>query len=548
LFDDANLRRVLQNDVSLLVQMEYEPGWGCGEAVGTKQLQGANGMLLGGQFWENAADNKNHIMFFWKLLQEFPEASLPWSCNEEYDKVMRKLVIHWEGPLPTTPMPAMQGCSELDLGRRAGGESLTDTRRKCVINVSLDRAPYLAGARCKPHKIPKNKKCNQAGKVIGDLINLAKSKLPRNLTKLCAVVWDVTVLFNTSITPDHTDEWDADGPGDYIMNICMNGDGIFVFTMATAEEQPMMGVYVGANHYTVFGKDLRYAATHQVFRLEPKEEDLDLDVKKPRPSYRMVLTVRFGNPSKKNAERWEQFFRADFDAFNQNQEAEQVAIETALKLTEVMEENASLKEAKGRPKKAYAAHAKSKPSKPQATTKGGKSDPVKLSNSSDTDSDTDADPFTDATSTSDDTQRRTRFAHTGSKVKLFRGTNCNATAVTEIHYTFTPDEVLETGMVFRLRRKDDGVDFDYQVVRVGIIDLPVTTRHGRGVVKRLCHAAWLLKRNATVPGTKWGGHIVVIEAGWVLGLTKYVLPLFAKACHADLTAAADIWRDFLAAV
>ena len=102
------------------------------------------------------------------------------------------------------------------------------------------------------------------------MILLARSKLPVELKSIGLVVYDITVAVNGTNIPDHTDEVWWDGGGAFPMNICTHGDGLFAFNNERSDEVPLQAVYVGSNHYTIFGNALRYAATHQVLRMQDK--------------------------------------------------------------------------------------------------------------------------------------------------------------------------------------------------------------------------------------------------------------------------------------
>jgi hypothetical protein len=131
-----------------------------------------------------------------------------------------------------------------------------------------------------------------------DLVNSVRSWLPPDLQEFAKVVYDPTIIISGTITPDHVDEINWDGPGEVIVNLCLNGDGLLVFSSEANTDADFVGCYMPPNSWIAFTGQLRCAGTHQVLRLEPRPVMLDFSLKKPRPSDRIVLCFRFGEATK----------------------------------------------------------------------------------------------------------------------------------------------------------------------------------------------------------------------------------------------------------
>ena len=78
-----------------------------------------------------------------------------------------------------------------------------------------------------------------------------------------APLFDISVLYNTSITVDHTDVSTEDGPGHVLCLVNFNGDGMVIF-VGEEEESLFTMQYLGVNQWLVFTDDMRYGQTHQV--------------------------------------------------------------------------------------------------------------------------------------------------------------------------------------------------------------------------------------------------------------------------------------------
>jgi hypothetical protein len=125
-------------------------------------------------------------------------------------------------------------------------------------------------------------------------MNTVRSWLPPELEKYAEVAYDPTVIISGTITPDHVDEINGDGPGEVIVNLCLNGDGLLVFSSESKADADFVGCYMPPNAWIAFSGTLRVAATHQVLRMEKRPVKLDFNLKKPRASDRIVLCFRFG--------------------------------------------------------------------------------------------------------------------------------------------------------------------------------------------------------------------------------------------------------------
>ena len=102
-------------------------------------------------------------------------------------------------------------------------------------------------------------------KFLRAVIEQARAKLPTrpDFDPASAKLFDLTVLYSTTLTVDHVDMWDQDGPGHFIMSITINGDGVWMF-VGEDEDALFTGLYVGVNQWIAFTESLRYEQTHQV--------------------------------------------------------------------------------------------------------------------------------------------------------------------------------------------------------------------------------------------------------------------------------------------
>ena len=312
-------REKLKQDVGEMFQLRFGPDWGDGQASEVLALPegGVQGELHGGTFWKNKNERLGASRMLWKLCQQFPEAQMNWAHDPECSKYMKKLVFHGDiVGFTTTSLPRLQGRTEKDWSSLRGGPTLTEQRRKLVINIDRKHdGPYMHGNRSKAKKMTgKSETTCKEGAFFKCIIELVRAKLPPHLHKHTKLMYDISVLINGTLSPDHVDELDGDGVGHLIVNIYLWGDGLFIFTEESGNiDLPIMGTYVGPNHYTMFTGGLRYQATHQVLRWQSKPYPLDMLRKTPKEEWRMALTLRFGKSSAKDTDIYNKAFGIQFD-------------------------------------------------------------------------------------------------------------------------------------------------------------------------------------------------------------------------------------------
>jgi hypothetical protein len=244
-------------------------------------------------------------------------------------------------------MPSLQGVAEPDPASRTGGETLTDKRRKLVINLSPTHVPHLAGT-AKPKKLGGvGEKISLAYNMFKVFLDKAWSKMPEEWKRDGAVVYDFAILISTTCTFKHIDELPmpyteplpvpkqtilGDGGGIYVNNVCLAGDGVMAFEMEGDKTVPLFGVYVGANQYTIFGQDLKIEAQHQVLRFDHTTK-LSLKSKIPSQESRIVATVRYAPHTKKMQKRWEYHYGENYRQDREEQAKEMELVELKAQLT-----------------------------------------------------------------------------------------------------------------------------------------------------------------------------------------------------------------------
>ena len=532
-------------DIQEINLLSYPDTWGSSEAVHALNMdsRGAAGLLMGGQFWHTHNACRDHTKFFWNLMQSFPAAMGPWAHDPESAKYMRKLVIHLAGSrVKTLPLAKLQGQSEIDRSAHAGGPTLTEKRRKVVINVDKKFAtPYLAGAPQKPKQLAsKDNICDTVTK-LEDLILLARSKLPVELKSIGLVVYDITVAVNGTHIPDHTDEIWWDGGGACPMNICTHGDGLFAFNNERSDEVPLQAVYVGSNHYTVFGNALRYAATHQVLRMQDKPVALDMQLKRPAAEYRMVVTIRFGHPDKDGIAQWEELYKDHFDELAAKQWAEltreAAELELEVKNIEIATlKAAAAKTARSQPQRSPA-NIISKTSKRQRTNSKTtpkappkKQPPPKARTSPPTLVSDDSDP-----QEGDQFDTKSMYVYTGVAKRINLDSDEEAYTVQSLRLKRRDKPVVQMGTAFRLKSHTGTTA--YLIVRVGMVILP-----RKNSKLEQCYVAWLLDKQG--PARAWAKNVHPVEITWLLGRDGFVEPFCTQATPDALAAGEAAWEEY----
>jgi hypothetical protein len=296
-------RMEMVEDVRKMRLLSFDSRWGKDVAApaGNFPPTGIQGALWGGEFFSNQREASACTKFMWSLMKTHKEAMGNWGHDKEVKAYMQKMVIHVEagkgraGDISTVAQDCLQGRTERDFALLKGGKTLTDFRKRQILNVTSNRIPFLAGAKKKPLPLSSKSEAPETYDHMQHLLKLATSKLPPELKAKNYIVFDITIMASTANTPPHADEIpqikkniSGDGTGLYIMNLCVNADGLFVLQNShhavDKEKEPLMGVYVGFNHFTMFGEGSHLEATHQVLRLEiPKL--LKLSSSKPSPVF-----------------------------------------------------------------------------------------------------------------------------------------------------------------------------------------------------------------------------------------------------------------------
>lgn len=260
----------MSSNAAGMARLTFPEAYGFGEGVhaeGFDEKAFIKDELVGGSFWsgDSLVTTKTIAQELWTLAKTHPDAVKLWDHDGSYGPYMRKMLIHVEGT--TEAFPQLQGVSELDAAMWGeADQTLTQQRRGSVLVADLQYpVPFLAGAaqkdmprRCKGKEVITNK----LHTTITNVIQLARDKNPILVGK--KKIYDVSILFNSSLTPEHVDEPQWDGTGDVILNICAWGDGCFTLMDCENKSEHMVGMYMGTNDWVAFSGGLRYKCTHQV--------------------------------------------------------------------------------------------------------------------------------------------------------------------------------------------------------------------------------------------------------------------------------------------
>jgi hypothetical protein len=259
------------------------------------QSDDIGGTAYGGGIFTSQKDCKDLAMACWTLAKQWPTACGSFWDTDEANDYMSKMVVHLEGPgLTTLSLPRLTGSLEEDR------VSLEQKRRKNTLVIDK-KGVHLHGMK----STFKADHDNLDFAKWKSIVEMVRDKLPRKLRQYTNVVYDLTILFSGTVTPDHVDDPTGDGPGHLIVNLCLNGDGLLIFSSEADANADFVGCYMMANAWIAFTDELRYAATHQVLRLEQTPSKVDFNLKRPRVHDRIVLTVRFGKPTKANQQRYD---------------------------------------------------------------------------------------------------------------------------------------------------------------------------------------------------------------------------------------------------
>ena len=261
------------------------------EPIGEYTAIGGN--VYGGPIFSDPNICKEFSKECWEIAKTWPTAHTRFWHDQEANDYMTKMVLHLDGPgLRTTPFPRLVGTIEMDEDMQPihADKSKKVEKARQQNTVVIDKnGTRLRKTKSKTHK-------NKSFQKWKDLVDMVRQKLPSSLKRFTTVVYDLTILFSGTVTPDHIDEPEGDGPGHVIVNLCLNGDGILVFSSEADPNALFHGTYMMPNAWIAFTGNLRYAATHQVLRLESRPIKLDFKLRKPRAHDRIIVCIRFGNP------------------------------------------------------------------------------------------------------------------------------------------------------------------------------------------------------------------------------------------------------------
>jgi hypothetical protein len=258
--------------------------------------------IYGGRWFKDDKDCRDMARFLWNLGKTHENNRMAWSVDPDLDKYMCKLIIHFRTKqLNTKPFPRL--CTPYEEGERSVSGDVLQRQREA--KVIWCRAPGL--------KIPGQTTWADTSTEytkLHELVTVAKNKLPSELKKWTETLYDVSITYNSSLTPMHADDINLDGPGHVIQNICFNGDGVLLFAAEDNMNAEMEGCYFPLNSQLIFTNHLRYTNQHGLFRLEGKPVPLKWG-KNPRTGDRIFVTLRWGKCPDSWAGIYKQLFPTD---------------------------------------------------------------------------------------------------------------------------------------------------------------------------------------------------------------------------------------------
>jgi hypothetical protein len=141
------MRKHFQQRVATTRLLRFGDDWGCkNSSFAYDYPPGAvDGCLVGGEFYSAAKENTDMMDCVWSLMRKNPKAMGSWGHDKILDTYIKKMVVHLEGEHCPMSLPSLQGIAEKDPGRRKGGPTLTDERRKTVLVISNTHKTHLAG-------------------------------------------------------------------------------------------------------------------------------------------------------------------------------------------------------------------------------------------------------------------------------------------------------------------------------------------------------------------------------------------------------------------
>ena len=264
------------------------------------------GTVYGARIFSEKKKCKEWALACWKLASKWPTALLNFWHTGDANGHMFKIIVHLEGPsFSTIPLPKHAGTYENDKQGRVISEQelkkLEKDRKQRTLVFDSKHGSHLLKSKPKSRSVhAKDGAEDPEYQKWRDLCETVRKKLPAEAQKQAGEVYDITIIYSATITPDHIDEPDGDGPGHIIANLCLNGDGLLVFSSESNSTADFAGCYQPPNALVAFTDELRYEATHGVYRVDEKPMKLMFNLSKPRPTDRIVVCIRFG----KSPERW----------------------------------------------------------------------------------------------------------------------------------------------------------------------------------------------------------------------------------------------------
>jgi hypothetical protein len=563
-FTSSSERKKFQADVKNL-HMYSLPLAATGSAEVTNYpSSGVQGTLRGGLIYPSGDDRLHYMRnVVWEVAKQHPKAVNSWAHSAGYDSFMRKIIIHVEtATLTTTPLPRLEGRIENPRPKtvkQLQGRTLTEVRRQTVLVVTDDRDPYLAGDKKLPKKYTTNDDRDPFCTAITALIAVAKEKMDAAGLPT-TTLYDLSILFNTWITPDHADEYDGDGPGAYIMNLVLNGEGLFIMSNHTSRgKKPNMGLYVGPNYWTTFADDLRYAAVHQVLRFGDKPAALKFSNVNPSADTRIVVTMRFAKTTTAGELKFDKTFGASYAALEKEDKEEKAAAAAKLKKSTgkaTADGKATGKatadgKATGKAKAGGKATGKAKDDgkgtgKAKAggmeTSKGKSNDKAaKVRQRAKPRAVSAAGTTVDLTGgvQGQNWQAGSHMEHVNTNTRV-----TNAWTTTALKPTNNEGAPIVSGSTFSLRKRKTGAVRDYLIARVGYIKYDRNKTGDKGNSIELSWVAWVCNKSRKEDWEETD-KIDIVTAAWLGGNPPYATLRFTEASKVALAHAETQWTAYI---
>jgi len=217
-----------------------------------------------------------------KLVTTHADSFCNWAHDGRFNDYMKKLAIEAEG---MKPFPHMRGRAETDLDE----QSLAQRRSKVLHTKDH---PYLV-------------------KLVDSLYTIASNLRPDHLKDApgADTRYPVTIgVCGTHIMP-HSDEPGYDGPGAWIFNFIVLGQGLVALSSSFHNKEAWRVFEVNTGDVWWIADQFRFEWEHEVLRDMPTPVPVDfLDLSKQR----IVVTVRMGETSPAQEARWEHIYSSSY--------------------------------------------------------------------------------------------------------------------------------------------------------------------------------------------------------------------------------------------